>query len=32
MISKFAHFRPKMYNFLLDDDGGSKTFEKQKVQ
>ena len=32
MITKFVDFRPKMFNFLFDDDGGRKNFKKQKVQ
>ena len=30
MITKFVDFRPKMFSFLFDDDGGRKNFKKQK--
>ena len=32
MITKFVNFRPKMFSFLFDDDGGRKKFKKQKVE
>ena len=32
MITKFVDFIPKMFSFLFDDDGGRKTFNKQKVE